>query len=68
MGIDAATAIRIGAEGLELVGRLWEAIKRARETGDVSAMRDVGDVLDRDDLRSREMLRDAELAVTMMTR
>ena len=66
--IDAATAIRIGAEGLELVGRLWEAIKRARESGDVSAMRDVGDVLNRDELRSREMLREAELAVRAMGR
>lgn len=66
--IDAATAIRIGAEGLELVGRLWEAIKRARESGDVSAMRDVGDVLNRDELRSREMLREAELSVRAMGR
>jgi len=63
MPIDVAAAIRIGAEGLELVGRLWEAIKRARETGDVSAMRDVGDVLTRDELRSRELLDEAEASV-----
>lgn len=63
MPIDAADAIRIGAEGLELVGRLWQAIQRARETGDVSAMRDVGDVLNRDELRSRELLDGAEARV-----
>ena len=60
MPADPTVIITAITEGAKLIERIVDLVRRAREAGDIETIRRVSDVLDREELRSREMLDEAE--------